>query len=57
VVAAAVAVAAATAAVAAVVAAAVVVANRAGSIRVALNPTGAPGPGRWRLFVCTALSK
>jgi hypothetical protein len=48
--------AAATAAVAAVaVAAAVVVGNRAGSSRVVLNLTGAPGPGRLRLFVCTPL--
>jgi len=37
------------------VAAAVVVGNRAGSSRVVLNLTGAPGPGRLRLFVCTPL--
>jgi len=53
--AAAVAVAAATAAVA-VVAAADVAGNPAGSFRAVLNVTGAPGSGRWRLFVCTALS-
>ena len=46
---------AAIAAVAAVAAAAVVVGNRAGSSRVVLNLTGAPGPGRLRLFVCTPL--
>jgi hypothetical protein len=51
----AVAVVAETAAVAAVVAAAVVAGNRAGSFRVVLNLTGASGPGRLRLFVCTPL--
>jgi len=48
--------AAATAAVAAVAVAAVVAGNRAGSSHVVLNLTGAPGPGRLRLFVCTAPS-
>jgi hypothetical protein len=55
--AAAVAVAAATAAVA-VVAAAVVVGNRAGSSsHPVVNFTGAPGSGRLRLFVCTAIAR
>jgi hypothetical protein len=52
-----VAVAAETAAVAAAVAAAAVVGNRAGSsLPVVVNLTGAPGSGRLRLFVCTAVS-
>jgi hypothetical protein len=45
--------AAVAAATAAVAVAAVVAGNRAGSIDAGLNPTGAPGIVRLRLFVCT----
>jgi hypothetical protein len=47
--------AAATEVVAAVAAAAGDVGNRAGSFHGIVNLTGAPGPGRLRLFVCTAM--